>query len=419
MKVLLIGNGGREHAIAWKLNQSPLLKELYISPGNAGTALVGKNVTLKNHHEIKVFIEENKIDILLVGPEKPLVNGLIDDLEATLQHKCILFGPHKSGAILEGSKDFSKAFMARHNIPTARYKSFSQEQLSDAVNFIKRMNPPIVLKADGLAAGKGVLIHEKKEEAIKDLKEMFGGKFGEASKKVIIEEFLDGIEFSVFIITDGKEYILLPEAKDYKRIGEGDTGLNTGGMGAVSPVPFVDEALMDKVKERIINPTLNGIQEEGILYKGFLFFGLILVNNNPYVIEYNCRMGDPETQAVFPRLNLDLIQVIKATDTENISEISMKEDNRKAVSIILASNGYPIQYEKGYEIHGIEESNAIIFLAGVKQSDGRYLTDGGRVLAVTEMGTSLREVQEKCREAVKKIKFKGKTFRSDIGNDLL
>ncbi len=419
MNVLLIGSGGREHALGWKLRQSSLLDNLYIAPGNAGTADLGKNIILQEKEEIKSFIEQKAIDVVLVGPEQPLVDGLVDYLKASLQRDCILFGPGKSGAQLEGSKDYAKGFMQKYNVPTAAYKSFTEDSLDEAIQFIHDSDTPIVLKADGLAAGKGVLIHESKEDAISDLKEMFGGKFGNASKKVVIEEFLDGIEFSVFILTDGKDYLLLPQAKDYKRIGEGDTGLNTGGMGSVSPVPFCDEEMLEKVKKQIIEPTLKGIQEEKLDYLGFIFFGLILVDNEPYVIEYNCRMGDPETQVVIPRMQGDLLKAIKACNTHSLHNVKNSIDSRAAVSVVLASGGYPVQYKKGYPISGVDSCDAIVFHAGTKQINGQLCTAGGRVMAISAYGNTLQEAQDNAYKGVNKVSFQGMTFRKDIGDDLI
>lgn len=419
MKVLIIGSGGRESTISWKISQSEILDKLYVSPGNAGTASVAQNVSLKTHEDIRRFIDDNTIDVLIVGPEQPMVDGLVNHLKENLQHNCILFGPEKEGAMLEGSKEFSKAFMQRHDIPTAAYQVFTRNQKVEAVDYIQGLNPPIVIKADGLAAGKGVVIHSDKEDAVRDIELMFEGKFGSAGHTIIIEEFLDGIEFSVFIATDGHEYILLPEAKDYKRIGDGDTGLNTGGMGSVSPVPFVNQELMEKVTDRIIKPTLSGLQSEGIPYKGFIFFGLILVNNEPYLIEYNCRMGDPETQSVFPRLNYDFLELILAMERTELRYFNGEIDPRTVVAVVVASGGYPEEFEKGFPISGLENSDAMIFQGGTKLNGDNIVTDGGRVLTVSAYGESLDSAQEKAYNSVKKIRFDGINYRSDIGDDLL
>ncbi len=419
MKVLIIGSGGRESTISWKISQSEILDKLYVSPGNAGTASVAQNVSLATHEDIRRFIDDNTIDVLIVGPEQPMVDGLVNHLKENLQHKCILFGPEKEGAMLEGSKEFSKAFMQRHDIPTAAYHVFTKNQKEEAIDYIQGLNPPIVIKADGLAAGKGVVIHSDKEEAARDIELMFEGKFGSAGHTIIIEEFLDGIEFSVFIATDGQEYILLPEAKDYKRIGEGDTGLNTGGMGSVSPVPFVSQELMQKVTDRIIKPTLSGLQSEGIPYKGFIFFGLILVNNEPYLIEYNCRMGDPETQSVFPRLNYDFLELILAMERTELRYFKGEIDPRTVVAVVVASGGYPEGFKKGFPISGLESSEAMIFQGGTKLIGDNIVTDGGRVLTVSAYGESLDSAQEKAYNSVKKIRFDGINYRSDIGDDLL
>lgn len=419
MKVLLIGGGGREHAMAWKLNQSALLKKLFVSPGNAGTEGIAENILLNSQQEIKDFIEKQKINLLIVGPEQPLVDGLIDYLQSTLKQKCILFGPPRQGAMLEGSKDFAKGFMYRNKIPTAAYKTFNKDKVEHAIQYIKEGTTPVVLKADGLAAGKGVVIHEDKLKAISDLESIFDGRFGEAGSKVIIEQFLKGPEFSVFIATDSKDYILLPVAKDYKRIHDGDKGLNTGGMGSVSPVSFVDKKIMDKVIKRIIEPTLDGLQKEQIPYKGFLFFGLILVQGEPFVIEYNCRMGDPETQSVFPRIDADLLELILSIEKGNTSSFINKIKPKVALSVVLASQGYPGDYQTGYPIDGLEKNNLTVFQAGTRVHNGDIVTNGGRVVAVTSFGNTVTEAQENTYRDVKQIVFKGKTYRTDIGDDLI
>lgn len=420
MKILLIGNGGRENAIAWKLRQSDQVQDLYISPGNAGTSIIANNVPLADQDAISTFIIEREIDIVIVGPEQPMVDGLIDHLKNKgVDKNCILFGPVKKSAMLEGSKEFAKAFMHRHNIPTAAYHVFNKLQEKDAINFIKTIDGHIVLKADGLAAGKGVVIHKDKEKAIADLREMFDGKFGEASNTVIIEEFLDGIEYSAFAVTNGKEYVLLPEAKDYKRIGDGDTGLNTGGMGSVSPVPFVDDEMRNKVEERIIKPTIQGLQTEDLPYMGFIFFGLIVVHGDPYLIEYNCRMGDPETQSVFTRMNYDFVDLILAAEKDELGQFKATTDPRSVVSIVAVSGGYPEKHNIGYPISGLDECSEIVFHSGTKIENGQTITNGGRVLAVTAYGNTLEIAQENAYNAVKKIQFEGITFRSDIAEDLI
>ena len=422
MKVLLLGSGGREHAMAWKIAQSPKVEKLYIAPGNAGTSLVGTNVALgiNDFAAQKEFVLCNQIDMVVVGPEDPLVNGVYDYYANDEALKSIpVIAPSKKGALLEGSKDFSKGFMQRHNIPTAGYLSVTVETLEAGVAFLKKMNAPYVLKADGLAAGKGVLILNDLDEAVTELKSMLDGKFGSASKTVVIEEFLDGIECSVFVMTDGHHYCILPEAKDYKRIGEGDTGLNTGGMGAVSPVPFANESFMNKVKERIILPTIKGLSDEGIVYKGFIFLGLIKVNGEPVVIEYNARMGDPETEVVMLRIQSDFVDLLEGIAQGDLDKRILVTDPRSAVTVMLVSGGYPGDYEKGKVISGLEEvEGSIVFHAGTKQSGEEVITNGGRVVAVSSYGANKAAALSLSFANAKKIHFEGKNFRSDIGFDL-
>jgi phosphoribosylamine--glycine ligase len=420
MKILLLGSGGREHAFAWKLTQSPLCEKLFIAPGNAGTAQHGENVAIgvNDFDAIEKFVLENKIELVVVGPEDPLVNGIYDYFLAKDELKNIpVIGPSKNGAQLEGSKAFAKQFMVRHNIPTAAYGEFTIENLEDGFDFIDEQTPPIVLKADGLASGKGVLIINEHGEAKENLREMIEqNKFGKASTKVVIEEFLKGIEFSVFVLTDGVNYKILPNAKDYKRIGEGDTGLNTGGMGCISPVPFVDDVLMKKVEERVIIPTIEGLKKDNIVYKGFIYIGFMNVDGEPYVIEYNCRMGDPETEIVLPRIKNDLVELLVAVGNGTLAKENIEIDERAAATVIIASGGYPEDYEKGKEISGLNNAgDSIVFHAGTKQDGDKVLTNGGRVLAVTSYGKDIHEAVAKSNAAIEKVNFEGKYYRKDIG----
>jgi phosphoribosylamine--glycine ligase len=424
MNVLLLGSGGREHAFAWKLKQSAKLDKLWIAPGNAGTALCGENVKLSpvDFDGIKSFVISNSVDLVMVGPEDPLVKGIVDFFKDDNDLKQVkIIGPSKLGAMLEGSKDFAKAFMNRHNIPTAKHSTFTSDNFHQAIEYLHSIEPPYVLKADGLAAGKGVIICNEMSQAEKELEEMLKNlRFGDASKKVVIEQFLKGIELSMFVITDGLSYKILPEAKDYKRIGEGDTGPNTGGMGAVSPVPFADKAFIKKVEDRIIKPTIKGLQDEKIDYKGFIFIGLMNVDGEPFVIEYNVRMGDPESEVVIPRIKSDLLDILIAIADEKLDKINVETDERTATTVMLVSHGYPGYFEKGKIIEGLENiTDSLIFHAGtIADSNGNTLTNGGRVLAVTSLDTQMKQALQKSYSSAEKIKYEGKYCRKDIGCDL-
>lgn len=422
MRVLLLGSGGREHALALKISQSPLCEKLFIAPGNAGTALCGTNldISLTDFEGIRNTCQKEKINLVIVGPEEPLVKGITDFLISSpgLQHLDVI-GPNKQGAQLEGSKAFAKSFMMRHNIPTAAYREFTLDNYQEGVEYLQKHSLPIVMKADGLAAGKGVVICENHLEAIAEFDLMIQrAKFGEASKKVVVEQYLKGIEISVFVLMDGKNYVILPEAKDYKRIGEGDTGPNTGGMGAISPVPFADEALMKKIEDKVIRPTVNGLIREGLEYRGFIFFGFMIVGDEPYMIEYNCRMGDPETEVVMPRLKTDLLELLKAAANQNLDQVKIETDPRTVCTVVAVSGGYPGDYQKGFEITGLDDINpadSMLFHMGTTQKDGKVVTNGGRVFCITSYGRSVFDAVEISKDEMQKVHFKGMNYRGDIG----
>ncbi|WP_130734794.1 phosphoribosylamine--glycine ligase [Flavobacterium sp. J27] len=423
MTILLLGSGGREHALAWKMLQSPKCTSLFVAPGNAGTAAIAKNISINpnDFEAVKEFVLQEKVTMVVVGPEDPLVNGIYDFFKGdSLLNGIPVIGPSKIGAQLEGSKEFAKEFLVKNNIPTAKYESFTAATVAEGCAFLETLQPPYVLKADGLAAGKGVLILQDLSEAQSELKSMLvDAKFGQASSKVVIEEFLDGIELSCFVLTDGKSYKILPTAKDYKRIGEGDTGLNTGGMGAVSPVPFADQVLLDKIETRIVKPTIEGLQKENIDYKGFVFIGLINVKGEPMVIEYNVRMGDPETEVVMPRLKSDLVTIFEAMNAQELEKITLEIDDRAATTIMIVSGGYPEAYEKGHEITGMETiTDSLVFHAGTKLDNEKVVTNGGRVLAVTSYGNDFQEAIKKSYQSIAKLQFDKMYYRKDIGFDL-
>jgi phosphoribosylamine--glycine ligase len=422
MKILLVGGGGREHALAWKMAQSPQLEQLFIAPGNAGTAELGTNVSIgvEDFEGMKKLVLDKGIDLVVVGPEAPLVAGIADFFKGDPELKDVpVVGPTQAGAELEGSKDFAKIFMRDNNIPTGDFRTFIDYSIYEGKDYLAKLDPPYVLKADGLAAGKGVLIIDDLEEAQQELENMLNGKFGEASSKVVVEEHLTGIELSVFVLTDGEGYVILPEAKDYKRIGEGDTGLNTGGMGAVSPVPFAGEEFLKKVEDRIVKPTIKGLKDMGIDYKGFIFLGLMNKGGDPYVIEYNVRMGDPEAEVVLPRIKTDFVELMKATAEGRLSEIDIELDGRTVTTVMLVSGGYPGSYEKGKEITGIDQvEGSVVFHAGTKKEGEKVLTSGGRVIAVSSYGSSMKEALEASYRNAERIQFEGKYYRKDIGFDL-